>query len=209
MRGTKKNELTTISYGVDTVNIDGPPQDEKRSQKALIAEAQIGFADEKELGPRAALKAYPNAVLWSLAFAACVIMEGYDTALLGSFYAYRTAMAPLWHLTANWFASCFSNQIRPFRGSYAKHAEWISVNRSLASWHGPSRWCRQLFRSRSERLYGTKMGPEACCYRVPHRLNNWYLLSLFCIQFDCFNGWRAYLRVSILWLRQSQVFNPY
>jgi len=83
-------------YGADIVNVDQPGQDMIRSEKVLIAEAQVGFADEKELGPRAALKAYPNAVLWCLAFAACVVMEGYDTALLGSFYAYRTRMGPLW-----------------------------------------------------------------------------------------------------------------
>lgn len=67
--------------------------DEKQNVKVLTAEAQVGFADEKELGPWAALKAYPYAVLWSLVMGACVIMEGYDTALLGNFFAYR--MGPL------------------------------------------------------------------------------------------------------------------
>ena len=63
--------------------------DEKQNVKILTAEAEVGFAEERELGPLAALKAYPYAVLWSLVMATCVIMEGYDTALLGNFFAYR------------------------------------------------------------------------------------------------------------------------
>ena len=89
MGDTEQDKSTVISYAEDSVRVDQPGQNEERSEKILTAEAQVGFADEKELGPRAALKAYSNAVLWSLVFAACVIMEGYDTALLGSFYAYR------------------------------------------------------------------------------------------------------------------------
>jgi hypothetical protein len=59
------------------------------SEKVLVVDAAIGFAVEKELGPWEAVKAYPNAILWALVMAACVIMEGYDTALLGSFFACR------------------------------------------------------------------------------------------------------------------------
>lgn len=59
------------------------------SNKVLEADAAIGFAVEKELGPWDAAKAYPGAILWALVMAACVIMEGYDTVLLGSFFAYR------------------------------------------------------------------------------------------------------------------------
>jgi SP family general alpha glucoside:H+ symporter-like MFS transporter len=91
-----EDKSTVLSYAEDIVNVDQQGQNEERSEKGLIAEAQVGFADEKELGPRAALQTYSNAVLWSLVFAACVIMEGYDTALLGSFYAYRMGTAPLW-----------------------------------------------------------------------------------------------------------------
>jgi SP family general alpha glucoside:H+ symporter-like MFS transporter len=91
-----EDKPTVLSYAEDCVNIDQPEQKEEHSEKALIAEAQVGFADEKELGPLAALKAYSNAVLWSLVFAACVIMEGYDTALLGSFYAYRMGTVLSW-----------------------------------------------------------------------------------------------------------------
>lgn len=68
---------------------DSRPADEVSDEKVLIAEAAAGFANERELDPLAALKAYPWAIVWSLVMALCVIMEGYDTALLGSFFAYR------------------------------------------------------------------------------------------------------------------------
>jgi SP family general alpha glucoside:H+ symporter-like MFS transporter len=99
MGDIEEEKSTVLGYAEvanDSVNVEQPAHNEEHSEKVLIAEAQVGFADEKELGPRAALKTYSNAVLWSLVFAACVIMEGYDTALLGSFYAYRIGTAPLW-----------------------------------------------------------------------------------------------------------------
>ena len=65
-------------------------RDEKwEGNKTLQTEAAEVFVDEKELGPLAALKAYPKAVMWSLIMSTCVIMEGYDTNLLGNFFAYR------------------------------------------------------------------------------------------------------------------------
>ncbi|MAD86657.1 MAG: hypothetical protein CL912_27185 [Deltaproteobacteria bacterium] len=57
--------------------------------KTLEQAAEQGIIDEKELGVRDAIKAYPAAVGWSLVFSTCVIMEGYDTNLLSNFFAYR------------------------------------------------------------------------------------------------------------------------
>lgn len=70
-------------------NFDRSWRDEQWGEKTLNAEAQEVYIDEKELGPAEAIKAYPKAVLWSLVMATCVIMEGYDTNLLGNFFAYR------------------------------------------------------------------------------------------------------------------------
>ncbi|PVH78505.1 MFS general substrate transporter [Cadophora sp. DSE1049] len=65
-------------------------RDEKwEGNKSLQTEAVEVFVDEKALGPLAALKAYAKAVMWSLIMSTCVIMEGYDTNLLGNFFAYR------------------------------------------------------------------------------------------------------------------------
>lgn len=71
-------------------NFDRTWRDEKWVDgKPLQEEAQEVFVDEKELGPREAIAAYPHAIGWALVFATCVIMEGYDTNLMGNFFAYR------------------------------------------------------------------------------------------------------------------------
>ncbi|KAJ9666737.1 hypothetical protein H2201_003141 [Coniosporium apollinis] len=69
-------------------NFDRSWRDEQWGQKSLSSEAHEVHMDEKDLGPAAAIKAFPRAILWSLVFSTCVIMEGYDTNLLGNFYAY-------------------------------------------------------------------------------------------------------------------------
>jgi hypothetical protein len=73
-------------------NFDRSWRDEQwRGRKSLTQEAEEVYVDEKELGPREAIKAYPKAIMWALVMATCVIMEGYDTNLLGNFFAYRTS----------------------------------------------------------------------------------------------------------------------
>ncbi|OQE37776.1 hypothetical protein PENCOP_c009G03883 [Penicillium coprophilum] len=56
--------------------------------EATLEDAQAANAHEHSLGILAALKAYPLAVAWSLVISMSIIMEGYDTALIGSLYAY-------------------------------------------------------------------------------------------------------------------------
>jgi len=63
--------------------------EEKIASTVVKQEAQQGIIDEKNLSVRDAIKAYPKAILWSLVFSTCVIMEGYDTNLLSNFFAYR------------------------------------------------------------------------------------------------------------------------
>jgi len=50
--------------------------------------ARHGEAMEHELTALEAIKAYPIAIMWALLVSMCVIMEGYDTILIGNFYAY-------------------------------------------------------------------------------------------------------------------------
>jgi len=45
---------------------------------------------EHQLGPMAAIKAYPMALFWAVMVSMCVVMEGYDTILIGNFYSYPT-----------------------------------------------------------------------------------------------------------------------
>lgn len=56
----------------------------------ILDEAQAANAHEHALTVRQALKSYPWAVAWSLVVSLSIIMEGYDTILIGSLYAYPT-----------------------------------------------------------------------------------------------------------------------
>ncbi|KAL4902066.1 hypothetical protein BDW74DRAFT_187042 [Aspergillus multicolor] len=51
-------------------------------------EAQAANAAEHSMTVRQALRAYPWAVIWSLTISMSIVMEGYDTNLIGNFYAY-------------------------------------------------------------------------------------------------------------------------
>jgi SP family general alpha glucoside:H+ symporter-like MFS transporter len=92
MTNRKGDEVVIDSRQENNKNFQVPQNESEPNEKILIADAAVGFAVEKALGPWEAVKAYPQAILWALVMAACVIMEGYDTALLGSFFAYRTSL---------------------------------------------------------------------------------------------------------------------
>lgn len=87
--------------------------DEKMHGKQLEVLAQVGAQTELTLTPWQAIKAYPMAVFWSLMVSMCVIMEGFDTILIGNFYAYPTFAQKYghiqtadgtWQLSAAWQA---------------------------------------------------------------------------------------------------------
>lgn len=67
-----------------------PDLQEDMRGKHLEALAKDGAENEHNITPMQALKAYPMAVFWSLMVSMCVVMEGYDTILIGNFYAYPT-----------------------------------------------------------------------------------------------------------------------
>jgi SP family general alpha glucoside:H+ symporter-like MFS transporter len=50
--------------------------------------AKEGAQLEHQLTPWQAVKAYPMAIFWALMVSMCVVMEGYDTILIGNFFAY-------------------------------------------------------------------------------------------------------------------------
>lgn len=81
---------------------------------ASLEEAQAANAHEHSLTVRQALKAYPWAVFWSLCVSMSVIMEGYDTILIGSLYAYPT------------YARQFGKLVEP-SGQYQIDAKWQSA----------------------------------------------------------------------------------
>ncbi|KAM5350806.1 hypothetical protein ACJ41O_007311 [Fusarium nematophilum] len=63
--------------------IEGP----QATQVEWLADAQDATAQEHDMTLRSALKLYPKAALWSLAMSSTIIMEGYDTMLVGNLYA--------------------------------------------------------------------------------------------------------------------------
>lgn len=84
-----------IEDNVDNVEANGNFErswrDEKWGGRALSIAAQDSARNEKDMTVRQAIKAYKKAIIWSLIISTCVIMEGYDTNLLGNFFAYRTS----------------------------------------------------------------------------------------------------------------------
>lgn len=58
-------------------------------QGTILSEyAQVGAASEHKMGPMEAIKNHYGALFWCLMVSTCVIMEGYDTILIGNFYAF-------------------------------------------------------------------------------------------------------------------------
>lgn len=55
---------------------------------ATVGEAAAANLAEHEMTVRKALRAYPWAVVWALTVSMSVIMEGYDTILIGSLFGY-------------------------------------------------------------------------------------------------------------------------
>ncbi|KAF4974838.1 hypothetical protein FZEAL_8299 [Fusarium zealandicum] len=54
------------------------------------AEASAATSREHQLSFKDALRLYPKAIAFSLLFSTAIIMEGYDLALIGSFYGYES-----------------------------------------------------------------------------------------------------------------------
>jgi hypothetical protein len=80
------NEISHIEAG--NGNFDRSWRDETWDGRALSVAAQQNGIDEKDQTVWEAVQANRKAIGWSLVISTCVIMEGYDTNLLGNFYAY-------------------------------------------------------------------------------------------------------------------------
>ncbi|KAJ5890383.1 uncharacterized protein N7473_006611 [Penicillium subrubescens] len=62
--------------------------DDMWTQTALTAVARDYDQKEKTMLVMQAIRYYKKAIFWSLIISMCVIMEGFDTNLLGNFYPY-------------------------------------------------------------------------------------------------------------------------
>lgn len=85
----EKGEISHVSDVEANGNFDRSWREEKWGGQRLSVAAQQATDDEKELTIPQALRIYKKAVVWCLIISCVVIMEGYDTNLLGNFYAYR------------------------------------------------------------------------------------------------------------------------
>ena len=80
----------------------------------LSSEAKLATDAEHNLSIRDAIKRYPKAVAWSILFSTAIIMEGYDTVLVSSFFAYPS------------FQKQFGKPDANNPGSYQVSAPWQS-----------------------------------------------------------------------------------
>lgn len=80
--------------------------------EATLGDAQAASARDHSLTVREAIKSYPWAVFWSLMVSMSVIMEGYDTILIGSLYGYPS------------YARQFGSE---YEGKYQIPAKWQSA----------------------------------------------------------------------------------
>ncbi|OBT43083.1 hypothetical protein VE00_05486 [Pseudogymnoascus sp. WSF 3629] len=86
----------------------------EKLQGAVLNEyAQTGVTAQHKMGLREAIKNYPWAMFWCLMVSMCVVMEGYDTILIGNFYAYPA------------FALKYGQYV-PGTGNYQLTAAWQS-----------------------------------------------------------------------------------
>ncbi|KAH7363390.1 general substrate transporter [Plectosphaerella cucumerina] len=70
-----------------TKDTDTKVEEPKVTQAEWLADAQDATAREHGMRLCDALRLYPKAALWSLAMSSTIIMEGYDTMLMGNLYA--------------------------------------------------------------------------------------------------------------------------
>ncbi|MCJ1291369.1 hypothetical protein MMC34_002912 [Xylographa carneopallida] len=75
---------------LDISHIESVGADEKLQGSRLTEYAKMGADVEHHMAPWQAVKTYPMAIFWAVLVSMCVVMEGYDTILIGNFFAYPT-----------------------------------------------------------------------------------------------------------------------
>ncbi|KAJ5312619.1 hypothetical protein PENANT_c007G10570 [Penicillium antarcticum] len=93
-QGEHKLSVPTQSLGENTIGIDDDALLRMSEQipdfANVVEKAHRASNFEHKLTNRDAFKIFPKAIGFSLILSLAIIMEGYDTSLLGSFYAYPT-----------------------------------------------------------------------------------------------------------------------
>jgi MFS transporter, SP family, general alpha glucoside:H+ symporter len=116
--GYVEDKLAALAPSLDgsTVGIDDDlflkMAEEIPNFSETMGKAQNAFNFEHQLSNRDAFRLYPKAIAFSFILSLAIIMEGYDTALLGSFYAYPTFTRRFGRLASN--------------GTYQVSSQWQS-----------------------------------------------------------------------------------
>lgn len=83
--------MATLHNAEDVARIDSKAAAQIASNvedyDALVHDAAEATENQEKMGLLQAIKTYPNAIGWSALLSLAIVMEGYDTLLLGNFYA--------------------------------------------------------------------------------------------------------------------------
>lgn len=90
----KIQQITHTEAGHGNGNFDRSWRDEQWGNRKLTTAAEDTAHNEKTMTTWQAVRANPSAIAWSLAISTCVIMEGYDTNLLGTHYHFHYCGCP-------------------------------------------------------------------------------------------------------------------
>ena len=74
--------------GLQRRDVDPECIEKRAAWQMSVDEAHAANINEHTMTVRQALRSYPWAVIWSLTISMSIIMEGYDTNLIGNFYGY-------------------------------------------------------------------------------------------------------------------------
>jgi SP family general alpha glucoside:H+ symporter-like MFS transporter len=80
----EKTATSPATYHLENAEINN----DKLQGETLNEYAKGGTITEHDMTPLEAIKNYPWAVFWCLMVSMTVVMEGYDTILIGNFFAY-------------------------------------------------------------------------------------------------------------------------
>ncbi|MCJ1396978.1 hypothetical protein MMC11_000170 [Xylographa trunciseda] len=127
---------------LDVSHIESVDANEKLQGSRLTEYAKTGADLEHHMSPLEAIKAYPMAIFWAVLVSMCVVMEGYDTILIGNFFAYPTfaqkygTLVPGsgYQLTAPWQAGVSdASGVGAFFGALANGylVTWLGYKRVL------------------------------------------------------------------------------
>ncbi|ORX34802.1 alpha-glucoside:hydrogen symporter [Kockovaella imperatae] len=110
---TSDNQAEQAEIPIDEKHSDIELSPPKHFDDADLTDAIYAEQAEKRMPLRDAFRAYPQAIFWSWAISACLIMEGYDTVLLGNLTALPV------------FREKFGHEIHP--GKYQLEPQWQSA----------------------------------------------------------------------------------